>query len=76
MPEITKYLERAAEPEYLKSYYGISKYLGMAPSNIYRVRDHGGLTDAQCLKLAEAIDEDPMKIIAARNVDQAKDEKN
>lgn len=75
MTELARYLEIAADPQHLGSYYMVAKKLGIPPNSVYRARDTGGLADKHCFTIAEIINEDPLKVIAAKNTDVAKDEK-
>jgi len=71
--ELSRYLSIAADPQHLGSYYMVAKHLGIHPNSVYRARDKGGLADKHCVEVAKLIEEHPLRVIAAKNADVAKD---
>src|SRR3569832_333167 len=55
--------------------YAIAKYLGIAPSSVYRyLAGEQKMDDYTALKVAKALGLDPMEVIAATNAERAKTE--
>src|SRR3569833_3855996 len=56
--------------------YAIAKYLGIAPSSVYRyLAGEQKMDDYTALKVAQALELNPLEVIAATNAERAKNEK-
>lgn len=58
----------------LPSDYAVAKFLGVTRQAISQVKKGGGFDDYTSLKVAEALDIDPLEVIASSNAMKAKSE--
>lgn len=73
MSKITKYFNELKKAEGLESDYKVAQYLGVSKQYAYKVRDTGRLSDALCIKIAKALEINPMEIVSLREHEKAKD---
>lgn len=72
MRTATEYLETVKKRHNLRSDYALAKFLGISRQAVSKQKHGGGLDDYTALKVAQALDINPLEIIAARNQERAK----
>ncbi|ECI5747799.1 helix-turn-helix domain-containing protein [Salmonella enterica subsp. enterica] len=66
------YIDELKEKLGITSDYGVAKYLNIAPQNITKVRNGEILRADRCLKIANALNRDPLEIIATARAQKEK----
>ncbi|PCI76513.1 MAG: hypothetical protein COB20_10520 [SAR86 cluster bacterium] len=73
MLETTRVLNEIADSETFGSFYKIAKFLEVTPSYMYQVKYDAKISDKNLLRIADAMEMNPMALIAMKNMDKAKD---
>jgi hypothetical protein len=66
-------LHEIAQDQAFGSYYKVAKYLDVSPAYLYARKKDGNLSDRNLIKLATVVKIDPMVLISAKNMENAKD---
>lgn len=72
--QANRYLDELKERLQLPSDYAVAQRLELTPNAVYAMRAGGAMSDATAARLAELLELDPLKVIAATAVDRAHSE--
>ena len=67
MKTIADYIEELKERYSLKSYYESMAYLDMQPQGWTKIKNGGGISEKNAIRLAQALKIDPLEIMAVSN---------
>lgn len=73
MTKLSIYFKELKKSQGLTSDYQVAKFLGVSKQYAYRIMETGRLSDALCIKIASALDINPIEIISLREYEKAKD---
>ena len=72
MKTIAEYIEKLKEKYNLKSYYEAMKYLDMDRQAWTKIKNGGGISEKNSIRLAEALKIEPIEVMAVSNALKAK----